>query len=138
MTTRNINMEGYFAGLHARRYRGEWMLHRKVSGDDWSPEASKCHENVNHWVSLNPELKAIRGWMIVSEDESGRCRYEAHSVIEDAGRLYDITLRDQSACDGVRFLRHSGTPEEFLIVLEGNSRSHFVYPPYTDEDFFEA
>jgi hypothetical protein len=138
MTTGNIDMEGYFAALHARRYRGEWMLHRKVSRDGWSPVTAGCHENVNHWVSLNPELKAVCGWMIVSEDESGQCRYEAHSVIEDAGRLYDITLRDQSACDGIRFLRHNGTAEEFSAVLQCNCRSHFIYPPFTDEEFSEA
>jgi hypothetical protein len=138
MNNVSLNVDAYFAALHARRYMGEWMLHRKVSRDGWSPKASQCHENVNHWVSLNPALKAVRGWMIVSENESGRCRYEAHSVIEDVGRLYDITLRDQSACKGIRFTRHRGSSEKFLIVLDDDRRSHLIYPPYADEDLLEA
>ena len=105
-----------------------------VSHDGWSPEASKCHENVDYWVKLNPHLKAVRGWMIVTEDESGRCIYEAHSVVEADGKLYDITLPNQAACVGIRFVRHRGTKDEFFEVLDNNRRSSVTYPPFTNDE----
>jgi hypothetical protein len=74
MSGTKIDAKSYFASLHARRGAAERMIHQKVPHDGWSPETGKCHDNVNYWVNLNPHLRAIRGWMIVSEDEF-RCVY---------------------------------------------------------------
>ena len=71
--------------------------------------------------------------MILSEDASGRCWYEAHSVIEDADELYDITLRDQGECDPIRFLRHIGTEEEFFAVER--IRRQTAYPFVTPRGY---
>lgn len=92
------------------------MLCRKVSIGDWTPKPNECHANVNALCARDPQLKAIHGWMIVSEDDTGRCLFEAHSVIEDAGELYDITLQDQAVCDAIRFLPHVGTEDKFWQI----------------------
>lgn len=122
----------YFNLFHSRRDTAERMLHRKVSFPGWSPEQSNCHKNVTHWVRLNPHLKAVRGWTIPSGAVSGRIRYEAHSVVEDAGKLYDITLPNQSECDVLRFLRHLRADEEFWNIEE--RFKGLLFPLSTSED----
>jgi hypothetical protein len=64
-------------------------------------------------VSHNPSVKPLRGWMVTRTDEAGRCLYEAHSVIEGDGVLYEITLREDVDCERIPFLQHLGTEEEF-------------------------
>jgi hypothetical protein len=120
------DVDNYFASLHSRRHAGKKMEHRKVSIRDWSPVPGQCHANVDFWVNHHPQLKAIRGWMIISEDDLGHCWFEAHSVIEEAGQFYDITLQDQTTCNQIRFLPHIGTPEQFWDI-ERNYRQT-VYP----------
>jgi len=101
------------------------MQQRTVATDDWKPERSHCHSNVNYWVTLNPHLRAIRGWIVIGEDADGRCRFQAHSVIEDTGELYDITLPNQPECDRARFLPHTGTEEQFFAVEKHWSDTEF-------------
>jgi hypothetical protein len=91
----NSETEAYFAASHARRHEARSMQYRTVATKDWKPEASHCHSNVNHRISLNPNLGAVCGWMVIGEDADGCCRFQAHSVIDDAGELYDITLPDE-------------------------------------------
>ncbi len=108
------------------------MTYRKASSPDWSPKPNCCHENVNHYVKLNPHCTAIRGWMIMSEDADGQCLYAAHSVVEDAGKLYDITLKDQAECDGIRFLRHPGQKEVFWAIERCHKQ--ILYPCSTPNE----
>ncbi len=108
------------------------MTHRKVSFPDWSPERARCHDNVDNYVKLKLHCTAIRGWMIISEDADGQCLYEAHSVVEDAGKLYDITLKDQAECDGIRFLRHHGPPEVFWAIERCHKQ--ILYPCLTPDE----
>ena len=125
--------EGYFAELYARRGTAKPMQHRKVVIDGSIPERGDCHENVKSLIRSNPRLKVVHGWMIVSEDESGSCLLDAHSVIEDAGELYDITLPDQSACDPIRFIRHIGTEEEFWTVESVCFQTVYPFPKDLDK-----
>jgi hypothetical protein len=67
---------------------------------------------------------------------AGRCLYEAHSVIEENGVLYDITLREDVACELIPFLRHIGTEEEFSKMKDG--RAQILFPPITVEEWLEA
>ena len=100
--------------------------------EDWTPTRACCHANVDFRVKRNPHLRPVRGWMTVSQDESGRGIFAAHSVIDDGGELYDITLSDQAECDLYRFLEHLGTGEEFWAV-EGIRRVT-EYPFFESED----
>jgi hypothetical protein len=55
------------AELAARLYerRGEAVAVRRAEceiGDDWTPQPSYCHENVDTWVKRNPHHRAVRGW----------------------------------------------------------------------------
>jgi hypothetical protein len=53
-------------------------------------------------------------------------RVIAHSVLDDAGRLFDITEID-SADTRPKFLRHVGTEDEFNAMKSG--RAWLYYPP---------
>jgi hypothetical protein len=64
-------------------------------------------------VSHNPSVKPLRGWMVTRTDEAGRCLYEAHSVIEDDGVLYDITLREDVDCERIPFYNTSALKKSF-------------------------
>jgi len=133
-----LNIETYFQSLYARRHSAARIRHRSVSIGDWVPERNRCHANVDHFVKLNQCSKAVRGWMIISEDANGRCWFEAHSVIEEQGELLDITLPDQAACNLIRFLRHVGTEEEFWkIAIDGGHRQ-MLYPPLTHQELRNA
>ena len=116
----NFFIESYFVALHSRRHTAVPMHHRTVATDTWKPEPSQCHANVDYWADLNSALRAVRGWMIVSENQTGRCHFEAHSVVGDGNMLFDITLADDAACTGIRFLPHIGTEEEFRAVEESH------------------
>jgi hypothetical protein len=123
----------YFAALHARRHGALPIRHRDVSVPGWSPQQNKCHDNVDFWVKLNPHLRPVRGWMVLSEDASGHCLYEAHSIIEDNGELYDISIPGL-LCHGIRFLKHSGSEEDFQAILKLNL-NQVPYPQRTVEEF---
>jgi hypothetical protein len=134
--TQMSEVEGYFASLQSRLHQAEHMTRRKVGFEGWTPEPAKCHENVDFWVSHNPSLKPVRGWILSQGVVAGRCLYEAHSVIEEEGVLYDITLREDVACERVPFLRHVGTEEEFSKMRDG--RAQILFPPITVDEWLEA
>jgi hypothetical protein len=125
----NPSIESYFAALHARLPTALPMRHRKVVTHSWKPNRSECHANVDYWADHNPPLRIVRGWMIVSEDQSGRCQFEAHSVIGDGQDFFDITLQDEAACASMRFLPHIGTEEEFRAIEKMHRQ--VVYPPFS-------
>jgi hypothetical protein len=106
-------VESYFSSLQSRLHQAEHMTRRKVGFEGWSPEPAKCHENVDYWISHNPTLRPVRGWMLSQEVVSGRCLYEAHSVIEEDGVLYDITLREDVACELIPFCDTSARKKSF-------------------------
>ena len=121
----NSFIGSYFAALHSRRHTAVSMHHRSVATDSWKPKPSQCHANVDCWVGLNPPLRAVRGWMIVSEDQTGRCCFDAHSVVGDGDEFFDITLVE-AACAYIRFLPHIGREEVFWAVEK--SHRQVVYP----------
>lgn len=103
-------IDSYFDDLRKRLPdESERVFFKNLCFDDGSPlPRNRCHENVDRWVKSNPEHRAVRGWVV-----SGRCVVDAHSVICDRhGTLWDITFPD-AAADGILFLRHRGTGEEF-------------------------
>jgi hypothetical protein len=59
-----------------------------------------------------------------------------HSVLEDCGTLYDITLPPEVGTTGIRFLRHVGTYEEFLAIR--GQYPELQYPPYSVVQWLEA
>jgi hypothetical protein len=134
---RMMEVQSYFESLQSRLDHFEFMNRRRVSFADWQPEPAKCHENVDFWVAHNQTLKAVRGWMVTTSVGSDRCVYEAHSVIEDEGALYDITLRDDVACERIPFLRHLGSEEEFL-TMRGEGRAQFLFPPIPFDEWSAA
>lgn len=94
-----------------------------VSHGEWEPTATNCHANINRWVGLAANRKAVRGWLINGTDMAGGYTFAAHSAVEEDGKLYDITPAD-SFIDVRpqrelirRFLRHEGPEEIFFDML---------------------
>jgi hypothetical protein len=110
---------------------------RQVHLDDWKPAPNKCHENVNHWIRRNPECTAVRGWIFWPPDETGCCRFMAHSVVEEKDNLIDITpIELDTPREMLVFLRHLGTEEEFEPMK--TACAEVVYPPITWEEWHES
>lgn len=134
--TQMSEVESYLTSLQSRLHQAQHMTRRKIGFEGWNPEPAKCHENVDFWVRLNPNIKPVRGWMLSQGVVAGRCLYEAHSVIEEDGVLYDITLREDVACELIPFLRHVCTEEEFSKMRY--ERAQFLFPPITVDEWIEA
>jgi hypothetical protein len=126
------DLETYFRWIHERRRTAKPLKHRDVRAESFEAPRSKCHANVDRFVSLNANLNPVRGWMFITEDDAGHCRFEAHSVIEDNGELYDITLADQKECDQHPFIRHLGSDDQFFAVA--NDHPYLVYPTVTADE----
>ena len=84
-----------------------------------------------------PEAKAVRGWLFWGPGVDGRYNIMAHSVVDEAGVLVDITPIDENTPrEGLRFLRHVGTEEEFNVLKEPFSQ--FFYPFMSVEEWRES
>jgi hypothetical protein len=100
-------VESYFASLSSRIGEAVEMPFEGTPG--FEPRATYCHDNANDWAARDANRKAVRGWYILLLG-SGSYMFIAHSVIEEAGRLYDITPSDPRP---TKFLTHEGTQDEF-------------------------
>jgi hypothetical protein len=81
----------------------------------WKPARGECHDNVDRWVALYPEARAVRGWRHEPFEGLGH-RFVAHSVVRSSdGELVDVTL---SASQGPRrFIEHPGSERDFFAFL---------------------
>jgi hypothetical protein len=117
----------YFVSLCERANHPETVPFKVVGDGEWKPKSTFCHLNADHWESLEPGRKAVRGWLIWGPDPAGGCTFGAHSVVEENGELYDITPHDCPSVDPEPprlFLRHKGEKCVFDAMLpEYNSVS---------------
>lgn len=83
----------------------------------FAPQAHDCHENVDRWCALHPHCKPVRGWLVFDYPLARYpvIRFQAHSVIEENGRLLDITPREGSK--ELLFLPHPDGNEMFVLTL---------------------
>jgi hypothetical protein len=127
----------YFRRLYDRLPEALTVPFREVHLKDWKPALNDCHNNVDYWVKHSLGCTAVRGWIFWPADETGRCRFMAHSVVEEKGELVDITPIDRSTPrETLLFLMHSGTEPEFEAMKTGCSA--VVYPPFTWEEWREC
>lgn len=102
-----------------------------VCHEGWAPKATKCHQNVNRWVSLASGRTAVPGWVITGTDTVGGYWFVAHSVVEEDDRLYDITPADRFPNDSPQdeaprsFLKHQGTIAAFFEMLPACDQVYF-------------
>jgi hypothetical protein len=112
-----MNHDSYFSELLERESDAERVPFRAVSRGDWSPKKNDCHNNVDYWVMHYPEIKAVRGWLFWGPGEDARYHIMGHSVTDEAGVLLDITpIYENTPRDGLRFLLHVGTEDEFDVL----------------------
>lgn len=120
MTTEH---RSYFVALCKRVVQSEPVDFVPVAHHGWKPEAKFCHRNADHWASLKQGRRAVRGWIVDGSDGMGGYLFKAHSVVEEDGKLYDITPADRFPDDSPRqeparlFLRHHGLTETFDAML---------------------
>ena len=122
-----MNYDSYFRELLERESEATKVPFRAVSHGDFEPKKNDCHNNVDYWVTHYPEVKAVRGWLFWGPGADGRYNIMAHSVVDEAGVLVDITPIDENTPrEGLRFLRHRGSAEEFNAMKVPFSQ--FFYP----------
>jgi hypothetical protein len=123
----------YFRRLYERVNTAAKVPYREVGLEDWQPELNKCHDNVDFWIEHHGNDLAVRGWIFWLPDETGRCTFRAHSIVQENGTLVDITPIDSNTPrDGLLFLRHLGTEEDFEPMK--TVCSEVLYPPMTMEE----
>jgi hypothetical protein len=87
-----------------------------------------CHDNVEYWVKHHSDAKPVRGRLFFTPNPTGRYSFRAHSVLDENGRLIDITPLDENTQrEGLVFPGHSGTEEQFLAMKIPYSQ--VTYPP---------
>lgn len=128
-----MDSQTYFRSLYARLSDAKPVVFQKVESSNWNPEQSKCHSNIDFWVEQDSRRLAVRGWLTWGANEAGRCKFMAHSVFEEGGKMYDITPIDANTPrEGLMFLRHIGTDEEFDYLKKCCADT--TYPPVTYEE----
>jgi hypothetical protein len=102
------------------------------------PRADGCHNNVDDYVAEQPLGRtAVRGWYIDGSDGCGAYLFKAHSIVEEAGSVFDIT----PVGPGIRrpdFLRHLGPPEEFDTMRANRSSMWYPVPLPTVMEYRSA
>jgi hypothetical protein len=132
-----MNSETYFRELLERESEAVKVPFKAIRRDEWEPKKNDCHNNVDYWVMHHTEVRAVRGWVFWGPGADCRYNIMAHSVIDDAGLLVDITPIDESTPrEGLRFLRHIGTEEEFNALKVPFSQ--FFYPFMSFEEWRES
>ena len=119
------------AALAAFLYRSLPGEHAAPVGDrvpGWQPEPGRCHANVDRWLALNPEDRAVRGWLHVPYLAlPGLTRFYSHSVIQTPdGRLLDVSLTARDPHHA--FVRHPGPEDEFLTAVIQNGMVMIDHP----------
>jgi hypothetical protein len=112
-----MNYDAYFRELLESESQAATVFFKAVWLNGWEPKKNDCHNNVDYWVARCPGTKAVRGWLFWGPGPDGRYNIMAHSVMDEAGVLTDITPIDENTSrDGLRFLRHCGSVEEFNVM----------------------
>jgi hypothetical protein len=116
-----INLKSIAKSLYERRGTGKIVPYEPWAATGWTPSEHECHSNVERFVHENRDCKAVRGWWVFDYTYGpliGRpafWRFTAHSVIEDNGRLFDIT--PSRAEQRYPFIRHNGPKGEFEALI---------------------
>ena len=106
------SIQTYFDSLYGRIHTAVPIPFRAVASEAWQPKQSDCHRNADKWVATNNQRERIRGWLTWGADGIGSCIFVAHSILEEAGILYDITPIDPNTPSPM-FLRHEGSADIF-------------------------
>jgi hypothetical protein len=93
--------------------------------DGTSPKRNKCHQNVEQFVSENPDYKPVRGWISVCEPIR-----DAHSIVRaPTGECFDITPIEPESCRAMtRFAEHKGDEEAFVLERRFQEQFHCTCP----------
>jgi hypothetical protein len=129
------SVEEYFSKLFSRLSEAVPIRFSEVSLGEWKPKANECHQNVDFWIKGHPPHIALRGWLTWGPDDTGRCRFVAHSVVSDRDSLFDITpFVDERMRNTASFLRHVGAEVEFSAL---KIRYSEVYFPFVSQEEWE-
>ncbi len=123
--------------LYERRREGVVAPFVERMMKDWVAQEGQCYRNVDEWVSKNPDVGAVRGWLVFDINETSQglmplTRFTPHALIEENdGSLLDLT--PSRASRRYPFLRHDGAKEEFDSLVGALMIVHLDYFPVTDE-----
>jgi hypothetical protein len=135
--TERAMYDTYFRDLLEREGEAVKIPFRAVTHGEWEPKKNDCHNNVDYWIMHHREASAVRGWLFWGPGEDGRYNIMAHSVVDEAGVLVDITpIGENTSRQALRFLRHGGTEDAFTAMKL--SCSQVFYPFLTYEEWQES
>lgn len=105
------------AELHAHLGSARTVRYVRRESRSFTPQPHDCHENVDQWCALHPQCAPVRGWLVFDYPLARYpvVRFQAHSVVEENGRLLDITPREGSK--ELLFLPHPDGNEMFVLTL---------------------
>lgn len=103
--------------LYSKRADARVVRYEARQAADFEAYPHECHGNVDRWVASHPGSGCVRGWLIYDYALSAfpMVRFQAHSVLEENGRLVDITpveVRERHP-----FLRHPDGNEMFDLLV---------------------
>ena len=103
--------------LFQRRREGVFPRQATAQIGEWRPQPHCCYKNCDEWVRFNPNDKRVDGFTYFNFQLFGFVKFTPHAVIEvEDGTLVDIT--PHGSLDPHPFIRHIGSPEEFLAMQE--------------------
>ena len=131
----------YEAEICQRLEQAERIPFRHVSTDGWEPTIAHCHYNVNEWVRRNPRDSAVRGW-VTNGSFGAIINVTAHSVVRgtdgtrfDITPVYDEEHRGERIRQGMKFIEHVGSDEEFFAIEAQGHTFGCVQADYEPPEF---
>lgn len=110
-------LEELAAMLFAHNAEAQAVGYAPRDSSAFQAKPHECHSNVDRWVAEHPECAVVRGWLIYDYTLGVHpvVRFQAHSVLEENGRLVDITPNE--ARQRPPFLRHPEGNEMFDLTV---------------------
>ena len=124
-----IDMAALAQSLFERRRTAVVIPYRESSLPEWKPSEHLCHINADYWSIHTHGDMPVRGWLVFDLSSAmifgqrPRFRFTAHSVnIDENGNLFDLT--PSQASQRYPFIRHQGSDEEFMTLVENHKIVH--------------
>lgn len=125
-----VDVEAYGRRLLQRVADARTLRRAEITGGDWEPQPSRCHENVSVWCEMREGYTPVRGWLYFDLPGLAFCRFVAHSAVRAPdGELYDITPSRASA--EYPFVEGGLSEDEYADLVERRGISK-LEPPKVD------
>lgn len=96
----------------------------------WAPNPNHCHEQVEHWLAVNPDDHPVRGWLVAANLITA-IRFASHSLARTAaGQLLDVAFERPE--HKPLFIEHPIAAGDFVPLVLGVPTLPFVDVPISN------